>query len=393
MKTKLLLTIFALVANFANAQWYQIGSGATINTMAVTGAYPSNIIYLGLPDHGLVYTSNYGSAWQDTEYNSDWFWASNTSVYSIAQTGSQIVVGTQYGGEISNGTTCSSWTKMYNSNLSSDIYYFAASGSKLFAASNYQIFISTDYASTWTQVHLFNPIETVYSIAMSGTKVYVGASDGIWYSANNGSTWTYYQVGSPVKAITISGTTIFLGTPNGIYKSTNNGASCLSINTGLTNTDVTSIVINGTRIFAGTMGGGVFQSTDNGNNWTGFSTGWYGAEFYVVALATQGQYLYAGNGNGVWMTNILYADVNEIDNALQLNIYPNPFTNFTAISFSKEQNNTTIKILDIIGKVISTQNFSGTEFILEKEDLKEGVYFIQAIDENKNVMNKKIVIQ
>lgn len=85
--------------------------------------------------------------------------------------------------------------------------------------------------------------------------------------------------------------------------------------------------------------------------------------------------------------------INEISAKNNFTIAPNPFTSQTTISFDEEQKNTTIRIIDILGKEISRNNFKGKEFTIEKGDLKEGVYFLQVIDEDKNIVNKKIVIQ
>ena len=55
----------------------------------------------------------------------------------------------------------------------------------------------------------------------------------------------------------------------GMFRSTDNGDNWTAINTGLTNTRVHgALAINSNGdIFAGTIGG-VFRSTDNGDNWT-----------------------------------------------------------------------------------------------------------------------------
>ncbi len=74
-------------------------------------------------------------------------------------------------------------------------------------------------------------------------------------------------------------------------------------------------------------------------------------------------------------------------------IYPNPFTLQATIAFAEEQRNTTIKIIDVIGEKIKTINFSGKQLMIEKGEMTEGIYFVQVIDEKKNSINKKIVIQ
>ena len=74
--------------------------------------------------------------------------------------------------------------------------------------------------------------------------------------------------GGTVYCFTVSGTNIFAGTDGGgVYRSTNNGSSWTSINYGLTNLTVFALASSGTNIFAGTLYGGVFCSTNNGANW------------------------------------------------------------------------------------------------------------------------------
>jgi poly(hydroxyalkanoate) depolymerase family esterase len=75
-----------------------------------------------------------------------------------------------------------------------------------------------------------------------------------------------------------------------------------------------------------------------------------------------------------------------------MKIYPNPFNLYTTISFDKPQNNILIKMIDVMGIVIKMISFSGNQLQINRENLKSGIYFIQIIDGNKNVFNKKIVI-
>jgi hypothetical protein len=74
-------------------------------------------------------------------------------------------------------------------------------------------------------------------------------------------------------------------------------------------------------------------------------------------------------------------------------IYPCPFSSQTTIYFTEEQHNSTITITDVLGKAIKTINFTGKQFVLDKGEMKGGVYFVRVMDANKNVINKKIVVQ
>lgn len=74
-------------------------------------------------------------------------------------------------------------------------------------------------------------------------------------------------------------------------------------------------------------------------------------------------------------------------------IHPNPFNNQTLITFNSEQHNTTIKVIDMLGKIIKTENVSCKQYILEKSTIQSGVYFVQVVNSNGSIVNKKIVIQ
>lgn len=82
-----------------------------------------------------------------------------------------------------------------------------------------------------------------------------------------------------------------------------------------------------------------------------------------------------------------------------LSIYPNPFISQTVISVNGQsptyfgKDNISIKITDLLGKEIETFSFSGNQFMLEKGTMQSGIYFVQIIDEKRNSINRKIVIQ
>lgn len=72
---------------------------------------------------------------------------------------------------------------------------------------------------------------------------------------------------------------------------------------------------------------------------------------------------------------------------------PNPFSSSLTIKFNAEQNNTSIKITDLLGNEIKTISFSGKSLLLEKGEMCAGIYFVQITDNKNKVFNKKVVIQ
>ncbi|MBK7571731.1 MAG: hypothetical protein IPI10_08945 [Bacteroidetes bacterium] len=74
--------------------------------------------------------------------------------------------------------------------------------------------------------------------------------------------------GGDVRCFAISGSNIFAGTiGGGVFLSTNNGNNWSPVNNGLTNPNVYSLAISGSNVLAGTLFG-LFISYDNGNSWT-----------------------------------------------------------------------------------------------------------------------------
>lgn len=76
-----------------------------------------------------------------------------------------------------------------------------------------------------------------------------------------------------------------------------------------------------------------------------------------------------------------------------ISLAPNPFSSELIITFNKEQKNTSIEIRNILGKTMKSITFSGNQYVLEKGDLKAGIYYLQTIDEKKNTDNRIIAIQ
>jgi len=96
----------------------------------------------------------------------------------------------------------------------------------------------------------------------------------------------------------VIGSNLFAGTSGGgVFLSTDDGTTWNPVDNGLTNNVVFALtsIVNGTgdtSLYAGTGGSGVFRSTDNGANWNAMNTGL--PIHYVAAFATSGTNLFVG---------------------------------------------------------------------------------------------------
>ncbi|MGA9408552.1 MAG: PQQ-binding-like beta-propeller repeat protein, partial [Bacteroidota bacterium] len=121
-----------------------------------------------------------------------------------------------------------------------------------------------------------------------------------WVKTNGpgASTTTY--------SLAVSGTNLFAGTEGGgIFLSSNNGISWTAVNTGLpSGTRIDALAINGINIFAGDGSGfqrGIYLSTNNGANWTAVNTGLLSKS--ISALAISDTNIFAGTGGGVFLSS------------------------------------------------------------------------------------------
>src|ERR1041385_9429238 len=107
--------------------------------------------------------------------------------------------------------------------------------------------------------------------------------------------------GGDVSSFAISGTKIFAGTyGGGVYLSTNNGTSWTAVDSGLTNLYVQDLAVSGTNLFAGTANGGVFLSTDNGTSWGPVNSGLTALNVGALASGGSGGLFAASIGHGVF---------------------------------------------------------------------------------------------
>lgn len=109
-----------------------------------------------------------------------------------------------------------------------------------------------------------------------------------------------------------------------------------------------------------------------------------------------------GSSNNLFIDQINLSGVvglNEIENSIGLNIYPNPTNSSSTIDFNIYNNeNVRIKITDLTGRIIEETdkidlNGNQAQYIINKNgQLAKGVYFIN-LEINKITITKKLIIQ
>ena len=151
---------------------------------------------------------------------------------------------------------------------------------------------------------------------------------------------------------------------------------------------IISIAISGTNIFAGTDGGGVFFSSDNGANWTAVNNGLTNTN--VHSLAISGTNIFAGtDGGGVWKRPLSELNgIKEISsNKHNIVIYPNP--NKGKFTIAQTGNIKSIEIYNVMGEIVYKSRTSNTKIDISAQP--KGIYFVK-VDNGKKIHVEKFVL-
>ncbi len=88
--------------------------------------------------------------------------------------------------------------------------------------------------------------------------------------------------------------------------------------------------------------------------------------------------------------------INEISKTKSAVLYPNPMNSYTTLSISEgiDLSNLKLVITDMIGHVVKTQDhISSRKVVISRDDLNSGMYFYSLLQNNKSVVNGKMIIQ
>lgn len=350
--------------------------------------------------------------------------AGQGGIEGIAITPGDSIFASSYNKVFRYNSGTSTW-KTVDSNYTASYVLLAKSDNIIFVGSYNGVKRSLDGGNTWTAANtgIANTVISAmakdsYGNIYAGGYAQGGGYNGLFRSTDNGSNWTNIGLtGKAISAIAVkSNGTIFAGTAlnYGVLRSTDNGSNWTQVVTGMTFTNITSIIIgNDGYIYASDLNNGVYRSSDDGDHWTQVNTGL--GSLYVNCLAQRtggslytcssnsvmgiysstnsgGQWtsfglqdtavrklainthgtLFAASAYGVYSNLDMTANIGTTpekdENYFQQN-FPNPFTQSTTISFNLPcRSMVSLKVYDINGREIST--------IISKE-LNTGMYHYQ----------------
>lgn len=165
---------------------------------------------------------------------------------------------------------------------SSDYLYsvrgFVQDGDTIYAKTDIGYFYSTNGGDLWQQLTYFQDDERISEIAIIGNTIYITRTrqKGVFFSNNNGKSWTKIDnglTGQGYLTLFTSGSTLFAKMEHHVFrlKVGENAWKRLIIKDSskkiAAESDITKFVVSGEIIYAVTVDGDLFRSTDLGDRW------------------------------------------------------------------------------------------------------------------------------
>ncbi|MCW8849885.1 MAG: hypothetical protein OQJ81_07895, partial [Melioribacteraceae bacterium] len=345
MKNMFFFLIF--LTNFANisfGQWVQSDGpyGGHIRCIIPQEAY----LYVGTFGQGIFYSSDNGENWASINEG-----LGNLHVNSLAINDSVVVAGT-WGGVYLSTDKGGNWKetdsalgeKETDLALGEIVSAVAIYDSTILAGTwRNGLFISSDYGQSWISLNNGIPDSSdVVSIFIKDNKIYTCFNEGIFYSTDSCNSWTNMGLNNVyIRSVTLDDNNLFVCTDNGVYKYAENDSNWVQL--GSSSKQVMAIAVKDNILYGGGIWRqGIFFSGDGGETWESMNSGL--SDHNITALTVKDEFLIAGTeyggiyiydeGNNSWITKnngliyantqVLYADNNtNMGNHLYAGTYHN----------------------------------------------------------------------
>ena len=282
-----LLVFLATSSTLGSGRWTQPIPGGQSVRLLVIDPTNSSTLYAGT-DGGVMKSTDRGASWQPIVNG-----LTSLSVFALAidpADSSTLYAGTFRGGAFRSTDSGANWVEINNGLTSRSVFALAidpTNPSIVYAGSGGGVFKSTDGGDTWAAIH-------------DGFTIQIG-----WEPAPPPQEPIYEIQYSRSLAINPTNpSTLYAGTVKGaVFRSTDGGANWVLIkdgffgHPGLSDNFVETLSIDPTdssTLYSGSTGG-VFRSTDGGDNWTAINSGMTGRLVHELVIdPTDPSTLYAG---------------------------------------------------------------------------------------------------
>ncbi len=304
-----------IFASTSTGVFRSTNNGATWGLLSNSPKYVNAFYYdgnylLATGSYRIYFSTNYGASWpitKDLKISSDYI---STNIKGITKHLSNLIAITDSRAGIykstNNGDNWFASNYYLNANA---INCFGLVSSTLYCGTNSGLFKTTDNGVVWFPVIPDSNGPIVKAFINTKAGIFLGTHQGIYNSTDDGTTWNKTSFTLWTNTLLLYGPYIFAGTYDGIFRSSDYGISWDSVNTGLKNRIITTLLGNPPYILAGTDGGGIYRSSNNGVTWDSSIT--QPTNRYILSLAKLNNILIAGGRYNNWNWKVIYRSVDD----------------------------------------------------------------------------------
>lgn len=369
-------------------QWEKTSSikNAAVTSLTKIGAS----FYSTTSGGGILKSSDSCNSWSSINNGIDFPYLT-----SLGSVGGNLLAGS-YNGAYLTSDSGKSWNKIKSVIKDEYTTSFATKGSAIYIGTSDKssgVFVSYDSGYSWSPFNNGLDDKNIYNLLLDGNNLYAMTYTNVYnydftlgYWREWGNRYFSYdnmwKIGNMMFA-TDYYSTYMLNSPSGNWKKIYELPSGIS-----------TFTTDGKLIFAGSYGNGVYVSINKGINWFEANKGL--KSLSITTLLVDGEKLYAGTrGGSVWQRNLkeILNDTNsspvEED---YVKLYPNPTKGKFTIIGNKRIDS--LKIYNLFGQRVYYSPF----FMLQLNNetdlsfLNSGVYYVKIYAEDK-LFNKKIIVE
>jgi uncharacterized protein (TIGR03437 family) len=316
-------SVYRSTDNGANWTLAKTGLGnESISALAVKGDW----LFAGIDCGGVYRSRDNGTSWGRADNENGLL---NTCVNALAVKENFLFAGTDTGvyRSADNGAN---WRQVGTSSLNKNVGMLVVKENALFAGTNAGIYRSMDDGASWAPVNNGLGEQTVRELTVKDNVLFALIYPTVYRTTDNGESWAIANNGlnnRNVYALTVKDQTLFaIVYGGGVYRSTDNGVSWTFVSNGLESTLVSrgpgtvayfganTLIVKNNALFVGTFFG-VSRSMDDGVTWTPVNNGLGRRD--VSSLIVKGGTLFAGTQwDGIFLLAESAAAWSESNNGL-----------------------------------------------------------------------------
>ena len=282
------------------------------DTWSAYGMNDSGIAAIAFNDSGYVFAGTSYAVYRSIDNGATWDQlptGGGTRTVTVAPNGFIFAGCWENAGILRSTDNGDSWEYVYPQTVSikeASTVFFDDNGDIYFPTNGKGVLKSTDNGNTWTEMNNNLGYKYVNVVAKTSSGDFFTAGDYAIYRSTDGCT-SWHSVGiniSGVRKIAINSDDDIFATVWGVNRSTDSGQTWETIDNGIDNYDIRSIVVHDNGdIFVGASPvnwsiNNLYRSSDNGESWlpvTGFPLNW-DVSITGLALGPNGEIVAVGSG-------------------------------------------------------------------------------------------------